>query len=506
MNYSTTNKRPGLFSMLTNLVKQQIGERKLDSPLGYILLGLVALVLAFAIAKIDTLVGMLFIAGLLGGTLAFICLFNTKLGFYITVSLSFFAFYINRLISENIPVGLGIDGLIALTFIGIYFRKTVQRQKYWQHSKNPIAAVYFLFMVFLVVELFNPSMDSIPGWVFAFRKFLNFVMIFYISLHIFEDLATVKEFIKLWLVLAFLAGAYGCFQEWHGLLGFEDRWVNRDPIRYKLYFQAGSMRKFSFLSDPTAYGMLMADAVIFALVLSMGSVTRKQRMLLLGISIPMALGMAFSGTRTAYAMLPAGVIFYVLMTITSKKTMAFAILSMMVFIVVLFGPFHNGTISRIRTTFLLSEDGSFNVRDVNRERIQPYILRHPLGGGLSTSGVVGSQYNPGHTLAGFPPDSGYLKSALETGWVGLFLTCFTYFVILRTGIRNFYKSQSPEIKGIYAAILAALYGYIVAHYTQVAIGQIPGCFFFYSMLAALVKLITFEKEQPNKKNLITVKL
>jgi putative inorganic carbon (HCO3(-)) transporter len=506
VSYSTINKKPGIFSLLTNLVKQQIGEKKLDSPLGYILLGMVALVLAFGIARINSLVGALVIAGLMGGTLAFICLFNTRLGFFITVTISFFAFYVNRMISDSLPVGLAVDGLVALTFIGIYFRKTVQRQKYWQHSRNPIAAVYFLFMAFLLVELFNPSMDSIPGWIFAFRKFLNFLMIFYISLHIFEDLDAVKQFIKLWLALAFLAGVYGCFQEWHGLLGFEDRWVNRDPLRYKLYFQAGSMRKFSFLSDPTAYGMLMADAVIFALVLSLGSVTRKQRLILLGISIPMILGMAFSGTRTAYAMLPAGLIFYVLMTITSKKTMAFAIFAVMVFIVVLFGPFHNGTISRIRTTFLLSEDGSFNVRDINRERIQPYILRHPLGGGLSTSGVVGSQYNPGHTLAGFPPDSGYLKSALEMGWVGLGLTCLTYFILLRTGIKNFYKSRSPEIKGIYAATLAALYGYIIAHYTQVAIGQIPGCFFFYTMLAALVKLITFEQEQPNKKNLITVKL
>ncbi|RBL88019.1 O-antigen ligase family protein [Chitinophaga flava] len=504
MNYTNTNKKTGIFTAFINMIRHQIGERKLNSPLGYILMGLAAMVMSFAIARIDERIGLLVIAGLLGGTLTFICLFNTRLGFYITVTLSFFAFYINRLISESLPVGLGVDALIALTFIGIYFRKTIVREKYWQHTRNPITTAYFVFVAFFLVEFFNPSMDSIPGWIFAFRKFLNFLMILYTALYIFKDIEAVKEFIKLWLGLSLLAGLYGCFQEWHGLLGFEDSWVNRDPLRYKLYFQAGSMRKFSFLSDPTAYGMLMADAVIFALVLAMGTVNRKLRWTLIGICIPMILGMAFSGTRTAYAMLPAGIIFFIMMTITSKRTLAFAIMAVMMFVFILFGPVHNGTISRIRTTFLLSDDASFNVRDINRERIQPYILRHPLGGGLSTSGVVGAQYNPGHTLAGFPPDSGYLKSALEMGWVGLALTCFTYFIILRTGIRNYYRSRSPEIKGYYAAIVAALYGYIIAHYTQVAIGQIPGCFFFYAMLAAIIKLITFDKEQPNTNNPITI--
>lgn len=499
MNYSTTNKKQGIIGALAGLVKQQIAERKLNSVLGYALLGLVACAIAFAVAKIDERLGILIIIGLTGGTVAFVCLFHTRLGFYLTVIVSFFVFYVNRMMNDLLPVGVAVDAMLALTFIGIYFRKTMMKEKYWLHSKNAITVFFFLTLAFLLVEAFNPSMHSFSGWFFIFRKNLNFVFIFYIGLHIFDSLDRVKEFIKLWLALCFFAGLYGCFQEWHGLLGFEERWVNYDPQRYKLYFQAGSMRKFSILSDPTAFGMLMADAVILTLILMMGHITRKQRWLLILIVIPMALGMAYSGTRTANAMLPAGLIIFILMTITSKKTLAFSIMSLMVFIVILFGPFHNGTINRIRTTFFFSEDGSYNVREMNRERIQPYILRHPLGGGPATSGVMGLRYNPTHYLAGFPPDSGYLHTALELGWVGLALTCAMYFVVLWTGIRNYYRSHSPQIRALYVAILAALYGYIIANYAQVAVGQLPGCFFFYTMMAVLIRLKTFEKEPEPKK-------
>lgn len=485
---------------MTGLVKQQIFDRRLNSVPGYILLVLVATAIAFAVAKIDERVGILIIAAMLGGASAFVCLFNTKLGFYLTITVSFFMFYFNRMLNDALPVGAAIDGMILLTFIGIYFRKTVQKEKYWQHSRNPITAVYFLTLAYLLVEVFNPSMHSIAGWLFSIRKFINFIMIFYIALHIFDSLANIKQFIMLWLALCFVAGLYGCFQEWHGLLGFEERWVNYDPLRYKLYFQAGTMRKFSILSDPTAFGILMADAVIFILVLLMGSVSRRARKVLVIMLVPIALGMAFSGTRTANAMLPAGLIFFVLMTITSKKTLAFAIASVVVFIVILFGPFHNPTIQRVRSTFMLTEDGSYNERDINRQKIQPYILRHPLGGGPSTSGVMGIKYNRGHILAGFPPDSGYLHTALELGWVGLALTCFTYFIVMWTGIRNYYRSRSPEIRGLYAAVLAALYAYMIANYAQVAIGQVPGCFFFFAMLAVLVKLITFDKNIQKSNN------
>jgi O-antigen ligase len=98
-------------------------------------------------------------------------------------------------------------------------------------------------------------------------------------------------------------------------------------------------------------------------------------------------------------------------------------------------------------------------------------------------------------LAGFPPDSGYLRSALETGWIGLFLSCAIFFTILYVGVRNYYLSKTKEVRGIYVGLVAALFAYVVANYAQVAIGQFPGSFFFYGAIAVIVKLRGIEREQ-----------
>nr|WP_307735079.1 O-antigen ligase family protein [Chitinophaga nivalis] len=459
-------------------------------------MGLMALAMAFIIAKINFLLGIIIAGGLIGGTAVVVSLLHTELGFYMSMILSVFVFFLNRLVDDMLPVGTAVDLLVGTTFLGIYLRKTVQKEKYWRYSRNPITWIYLIYLAYLMIQLFNPDMQSFAGWGQVFRKAVSLLLIYFIALHIFTRVAVIKRFFKVWLVMAVICGAYACFQQWHGLLGFEEHWVMMDPIRYGLYFQGGTIRKFSFLSDPTAFGILMASSMVFALLLAIGQPDTGKRNWLLVASGVMALGMAFSGTRTAYAVIPAGIVIFVLMTITSKKTMAFTVMFLMFFMVLIFGPFHSiGTVNRIRTAFEFSEDESLNVRDKNRQYIQPYIWAHPIGGGVNTSGASGKQYNPEHPLAGFPPDSGYLKAAIETGWIGLALTCLMYFIVLQRGIRGFYQCRSKEFRNIYAASVAAIFIYVVAHYAQVAIGQIPGAFFFYGLYAVIIKLKTFEQPE-----------
>ncbi|MBO9154223.1 O-antigen ligase family protein [Chitinophaga sp. GCM10012297] len=470
----------------------------LHTPLMYILMALMAGVIGFLVFK-NELIGLGIIGGLLGLTAASICLFNTKLGFFITTVIGFFVFYIKRFTNDALPMGVAVDLLIAVTFLGIYLKKSVYKERLWLYSGNPITYIYLIYVGYLFMQAFNPAMDSIDGWIFTVRKFFNFLMIYFIGLHLFRTRQDIIEYIKLWVVLSGLAGAYGCFQQWHGLLGFELDWVMSDPIRYKLYFQGGDFRKFSFLSDPTAYGILMANTVVFCVILLLNTTNKQYRIGLVAAILFMSLGMAYSGTRTAFFMIPSGLSVYILMTITNKKTMLFAIGFLMMFCTLVFGPFYgNSTINRIRSTFEFSDDESLNVRDENRARIQPYILNHPIGGGVCTSGVLGLEYNPGHPLAGFPPDSGYLRTAIETGYVGLGLTCLIYFIVLYMGVRNYYRSKNNDYRLLYLGIVASLYSYIVANYAQVAIGQMPGSLFFYSAMAVIINMGNIESKQQHK--------
>ncbi|MCP6423416.1 hypothetical protein NL463_29335, partial [Klebsiella pneumoniae] len=65
---------------------------------------------------------------------------------------------------------------------------------------------------------------------------------------------------------------------------------------------------------------------------------------------------------------------------------------------------------------------------MNQKRIQPYILSHPIGGGLGATGVWGVRFAPYSFLANFPPDSGYVRVAVELGWIGLGIFCTLMFV------------------------------------------------------------------------------
>lgn len=196
--------------------------------------------------------------------------------------------------------------------------------------------------------------------------------------------------------------------------------------------------------------------------------------------------MTFTGTRTANIMLIAALALYSFLTITSKTTLITLFVFFFAAGFILFGPINNNAINRVRTTFN-SKDASFNVRDFNRKYIQPYIYSHPLGGGVMTAGVLGEKYNPGHPLAGFPPDSGLLSAAIELGWIGYTISILVYFLFLYQGIHYYFLVRNDENKVYIAALTVYLFSIIVTQYSQVTIGQLPTALFFYSALAFMTR-------------------
>jgi hypothetical protein len=163
----------------------------------------------------------------------------------------------------------------------------------------------------------------------------------------------------------------------------------------------------------------------------------------------------------------------------------------------LFGPFrYNPIISRIMTTFEAKQDPSNMLRDANRKYIQPYIYKHPLGGGLNTCSEEGKRFYPNHILAGYSPDSGYMKIMLDQGWIGLALNIIFYFIFLQRGITGFYDSKNPEIKTIYIALTTCLFSLVVGQYSQLGIQQYPQILFFFASLVIFYKLKMYDTVNP----------
>src|SRR5262249_18386596 len=143
--------------------------------------------------------------------------------------------------------------------------------------------------------------------------------------------------------------------------------------------------------------------------------------------------MLFSGTRSSYILIPAAMVMLVILKF-NRKVFVFTAAAGFMLAFLIMVPTSNPTLARFQSAFKPSKDRSFEERAKNQEMIKPYILAHPICGGLGSVGVWGQRFAPDSFLAKFPPDSGYVRVAVEMGWIGLFIYCTFSFIILYTGI------------------------------------------------------------------------
>ncbi|MEQ9413596.1 MAG: O-antigen ligase family protein, partial [Cyclobacteriaceae bacterium] len=443
-------------------LKDQSISLKFKQPLFLGGLIIISLLVAFGIAQLGIAFGVVFILLLLAIPLFLISLLNPQNGFLILTVYGYFLFLIGRLSPVDIPTGIGIEVVSSILFVGLLVKEFKVVGDRWRLFKNPVTYLLLVSETYNLVQGANPNSVSIAGWIVSLRGIVFTLILYFIVIKVFTDFNYVKRFTQLWLFLAVLAGLYGIYQEIFGYSDFEWRAIYANPKTFNLISVWSGIRKFSFLSDVAAFGLLMAFGGIFTTIMILGPYKPHIKVVLLICTLIMFAGMTYSGTRSATAMIPVGIVFYILLSLNNKVTIVFLGVSVIIFCAILFGPFYSPSIQRLKSTFSPSEDPSMQVRDRNRTAIQPYIYSHPIGGGVFTTNDIGHVYSPGHRLAGFQTDSGYLKTALEKGWIGLIIQLALYSVIMAIGISNYFKVRDPEIKIYYAAYMASFFALTVA--------------------------------------------
>jgi putative inorganic carbon (HCO3(-)) transporter len=474
--------------------------QKLDNWVGYVLIGIIATGFGYLFAN-QLLAGMGLVGAVLGLCVVIPCMLNTEFGLYTNLFFSFFVCHFSRLFFHDYSmVGTASDILILATLFSFVVRRVNLRQSVREFARSKAVIWILILDGYVLLELYNPGAHSFEGWYIAFRKSLEVLILLFIAFNVFDSYRKVKRYITVLFVGCVITGLYGCIQQWHGLFDFERNWVMADDKRFGLIFIAGDFRKFSTMSDPTAYGIIMAACALFFMILFLGPLKGYYKRILLAGIVIMLLGMSYSGTRTANIMIVAGIVMYILLTINKRSTWVFASIATVIFLALLYVPIYsNTTLIRFRSSFTGREDESFNTRELSRAFIQPYIRVHPFGGGLGTTGAMGQVYNPGHYLAGFQTDNGYLQYALELGWVGLAIVCIFFYVIFKNGIRGYFQCSEEKLKSIYAGAIVCLFSFIIAEFAQTAIGQISDEVVFYPLIALILKLKYFDKSWSGEK-------
>ena len=480
-----------------NTALRWAGFVKYSRLIVYALLLVTSLGIAFLISNYGVVSGVLIIVLLIGIPAVLYIIGDIKFGVILLIVYSFFMPRLSHFTSNLIPLGIIFDVLLLLMLAGLIIKK-------WQKndlslSKGPISYVIWIWLIYNAFEFFNP-MQSREAWIYVIRSMAGHMIFYFIVLEAVDNISFFRKMIAVWIVLAFFGALYGLFQEFHGLLESEVEWIMRDEVRFKLFYNWGRYRKFSFFNDPTVFGILMSYTGLFCIALLNGPFKLAYKIFLFICGVTMFLSVIYAGTRTAYAMIPAGFCFFALITF-QKKVLVITSVIMALAAFIIFSDIKNvgsiltrNSLERIRSAFNPTEDPSYNVRLNNQAKIKPFIKSHPFGAGIGSIGTWGERFNPNSILAGFDADSTYVRIAVELGWVGLLLYFIFFAVILIVGIRNYYKIKNTELKIYTAGILAVIYSIIIANYPQIAILQIPTIFIFNALVASMVKLGELDKK------------
>lgn len=459
---------------------------------------LILLLLSLAFGALIAYQGVVAGAGILGlmfGPPALYCIVAyPEFGITVLLLMAYLLFFIGRL-GVNFPLGTVMDGIQGMLILGFFIHQKTRPD--WKVFKGPISVMILIWIGFNLIQVANPSAESRLAWVYTIRAVAIVMLTYFVFMYQIRTVRFLRFLLKLWLGLALFAALYAYKQEYIGFSAAEDAWLNSEGVA-DLLFIAGRWRKFSIFSDPVAfsYNMVVSSIICIALLTFVKRIW--QKIVLVLMLVLFFSSMLFSGTRGAYVLIPAAMVLFVILRI-NRQVLIFSAVGALFFVFLIFVPTTNSNIVRFQTAFKPNDDISFQARKNNQKRIQPYILTHPIGGGLGATGAWGQRFAPNSYLANFPPDSGYVRVAVELGWVGLFLFCLLMFLILKEGINNYFLIKNPELKTYCLAMLLVVFAYNVGNYPQEALVQFPSNIYFY-LAAAIINITRMidEREQAKR--------
>lgn len=451
----------------------------------------VSSILAMLILKQGIASFLLILCGIAALPIVYTIIAYPKSGIMLLIIMGYFIMLLGRF-GIDFPWGTLMDGIEALLVISFFLRQKFQRD--WSFMKDTTTTVVLVWIGYNLLEAVNPWAESRLAWLYTIRPIALVAVTYFLFEFFIKDIKFVRALIKLWIGLSIIVALYALKQEYFGFADFEKKWLAADPLSTLLYYIGNHWRKFSILSDPVAFAYNMVISSILCFCLMTGPLVRWKKIALGLLGCLFFVAMLYSGTRGAYVLYPVAFLLFAILKY-NRKVMIGGVIAMMITAVLIVMPTSNYTLYRFQTAFKPNKDESYMLRRNNQKKIQPFIQSHPLGGGLGSTGVWGKRFSPYSMLASFPPDSGYVRVAVEEGWLGLLVFCTFIFVVLKTGIKNFFAISNPELKSYCLAMVMILFVLNVGNYPQEALVQYPTNIYFYLAIALLNVTLKLDQQE-----------
>lgn len=491
INIPVNQETPSKWETFVGTIRRWVLYEKLLNPFGFIVFTLVCSLFAVLIALKGFIVGVLIIAALVGSVIIYCLCTNPQFGIISYLTLAYAIMFLLRL-GVSFPLGTLMDGMLVIFLFSFFVQQ--KKKKRWDLVSGPMSKIIMVWIVYNILEVGNPSADSRAAWVYTIRTISLVAIGYFIFIYNIRTKAFIKTIIGVWLFFSVFAAWYAFKQEFFGFFQFEEDYLHSSSEIMLLLFIAGHWRKFSIFSDPVTFAYNMVAASVLCIGLLTGKITTKRRIWLTIFMGSCIFNMLFSGTRGAFPLIPAVLVLYAIIKF-SKKILIASVIAALFIVGLIFVPTSNQNILRFQSAFRPNDDASYKVRKINQARIKPFIWSHPIGGGLGSTGEWGKKFSPGSYLSNFPPDSGYVRTTVEAGPIGLLIFVIMMFTILKTGINNYYKIKDPELKSICLGATFVVFIFNIGNFPQEALVQYPSNVYFYLSSALIVVTKRIDDEQ-----------
>ncbi|GAB5409036.1 MAG: hypothetical protein BalsKO_14010 [Balneolaceae bacterium] len=425
---------------------------------------------------------VLILALLVGVPVAYLLLVEER--FIIPIAIAYSIFVGPFLMGvKGVPIGMLMDGMLLIAVFGVLLRAL--KNKDWSFFNVPGKLILFCWLAYHILQVGNPYSASRVAWLYVMRPAVAYPFLYIIAYNMLKsnkDLTLVWGSIVTGITITI---TWGLVQHVNGYFDFEMAYLAAADAIHLVYIQ-GRWRIFGTLTSPAQYGVVVT---IFSMIFTLMAVFLKGkiRMLYAVLAILGFTAMIFSGTRTAFIVIPLALGAMVIIERKPKLYALSAILAIMFTIVILM-PTNNYHVNRIQSVFKTEEDASFQVRETNRKAIMPYIYSHPIGGGLGSTGVWGMRFSPYTQLAHFAPDAGYMRIAVELGWLGLILYLTLLINMFWLSLKSFKKLHDQKLRILGLALLSGLSTLFLIEYAQDINGKLPMNILLWIMFAIMIRL------------------
>ncbi len=334
-------------------------------------------------------------------------------------------------------VTLLFDAMLIVALAAVFLQKG-SRVSFIPPSSvgKALRLLYFICFIYLVIPFDPPllvSLAALRGWCFA-------TLTFGLGYHMTRNLAQVKGYFYLLILLGVVVSIYGMFQtpeEIKKLMAEDPDYASRYITSfYASSSGAGQMRTFSTFVSAAAFGGTLANVIIFAVaLLSAPEAPKWERRLIFLCVLPMTYGMILSGSRTSLITLGVGL---VLIAWYRRNIVNFILIPVALVAAIKIASIATSGAAVERFGEVLKLEDIFYRNWIPFEIGMNYMSENPFGGGLGKSGYSIPAFLKNRTgYREFVQTDGDIgRLMVDFGLVGMLAFGWLLWVGMRTGYQH----------------------------------------------------------------------